>query len=392
MNAKRTEPSLDYILILVIACLGIISFFTLYTLDPILPPHLDAMNFHFKQLVWYVIGSMVVVGVLLVDYDRLHSIVWIFYGFGVLMLVMLAMHFPPGIAKEINGAWGWFQIPGIGTLQPAEFMKVFLILALAHIIVRHQEKWKLQTIKTDLWLLAKIFVTAIVPMMLIAIQPDLGSFLVLSAITGAMILVAGVQWRILFTIFLSFLLVVGVLVFLFYINATAITSFLEESIFKHVDSRFYGWLQPEKYDQGAGMQLLNAMKSIGSGQLYGKGIGNMEVYIPERQTDMIFTAVAEQFGFFGSSIVVTLFFLMTYRMVHIAMDSNDPFGTYIIVGVIGMITFQVFQNIGMSIQLLPITGLPLPFISYGGSSTLAYMIALGIVLNIKSRTKTYMFE
>src|SRR5699024_1781140 len=118
-----------------------------------------------------------------------------------------------------------------------------------------------------------------------------------------------------------------------------------------------------------------AMLAIGSGQLFGKGIGGMEVYVPEKHTDMIFTAISEQFGFIGASVVIALFLMLIYRLIHIAILSNDQYGSYLVTGMVGFFAYQVFQNIGMSIQLLPITGLPLPFLSYGGSSTLTYMLA-----------------
>lgn len=117
-----------------------------------------------------------------------------------------------------------------------------------------------------------------------------------------------------------------------------------------------------------------------------------EVYIPERHTDMIFTAVAEQFGFIGASVVIVLYFLMIYRIIKIALDSKDPFGTYLCVGMVGLFSYQIFQNIGMSVQLLPLTGIPLPFLSYGGTSLLVYMAAIGLVLNIHSRKREFMFE
>src|SRR5699024_75906 len=134
------------------------------------------------------------------------------------------------------------------------------------------------------------------------------------------------------------------------------------------------------------------MMAIGSGQLFGKGISDLEVSVPEQHTDMIFTAVFEEIGFIGSSLFFTLLFSLIYRPIHIAIQSNDEYGSYLVTGMVGMFAYQIFQNIGMSIQLLPITGLPLPFLSYGGSSTLTYMLAIGIVLNVHSRTKEYMFE
>src|SRR5699024_7136570 len=213
---------------------------------------------------------------------------------------------------------------------------------------------------------------------------------VLSSITGAMVLVSGIKWRVIFTVILTGLAVVGIIFVAWYVIPGPISDFLQESVFNHVQSRFYGWLNPEKYSD-SGYQLIYAMLAIGSGQLFGKGIGGMEVYVPEKHTDMIFTAISEQFGFIGASVVIALFFMLIYRLIHIAILSNDQYGSYLVTGMVGFFAYQVFQNIGMSIQLLPITGLPLPFLSYGGSSTLTYMLAIGIVLNVHSRTRTFMF-
>ncbi|MCP3026664.1 FtsW/RodA/SpoVE family cell cycle protein [Halobacillus sp. A5] len=390
MNENQDSSLIDYTIIFVIVAFGIISCMTLYTLNPVLGA--GDQGAYFKQVFWYGLGAVGAAVAMIIDYDRLHQIVWILYGISILMLLMLFLNIPPQLVHTSGGATSWFILPGNVTLQPAEFVKVFLVVTLAHVIVRHREKYRTKTGKTDLLLLGKLLGLAFPPMGFIAIQPDLGSFLVVSAITVFMILISGIQWKILLSLFGAFLLMVLGIVVMFIINLTSVTTFLEESLFSHVDSRFYGWLQPEKYELDAGMQLIKAITAIGSGQLYGKGIGNFEIYVQERHTDMIFTAVSEQFGFIGSSIIVTMFFLLIYRMIQIALESNDSFGSFLIVGIVGMITFQVFQNIGMSVQLLPITGIPLPFLSYGGSSTLAYLLAIGLVLNIKSRTRTYMFE
>ncbi|WP_164669450.1 FtsW/RodA/SpoVE family cell cycle protein [Virgibacillus doumboii] len=388
---QRTPLNLDYTLIFILILLGITSVFTLYILEPSLPPKYDGSNFFIKQALWYIAGGMVIFAVMLIDYDRFHQITWILYGIGLTSLLMLFAGFPPGIVHEANGAVSWFKFPVLGTIQPGEFMKVILIMTLAHVIVRHNNKYFNKTIKSDLGLLAKILLLSLPPMGLLAVQPDLGGFLVLAAITGSMILISGVKWRILFSILFIIVDIVLLAIVAWYLFPGPIADFLEESIFEHVSSRFTGWLNPQQnYDEG--YQLILAMMAIGSGQLFGKGISNMEVYVPERHTDMIFTAVAEQFGFIGSSIVVTLFFLLIYRLIHIALLSNDKYGSYLITGIIGMFAYQIFQNIGMSIQLLPITGLPLPFLSYGGSSTITYMLAIGIVLNVHSRTKEYMFS
>ncbi|QDP39803.1 FtsW/RodA/SpoVE family cell cycle protein [Radiobacillus deserti] len=390
MSSRNSNtPNIDYSLILILILLGIVSCFTIYSLQPTLD-----QNYFLKQVVWYIVGSMAIAVVMLVDYDRLRQITWFLYGLGMILLLMLAFNFPgPPLIKTVNGATSWMNIPVFGTMQPAEFMKVFLVITIAHLIMGHHENTKYKSIKSDIWLLGKILLVSLPPMGLVAIQPDLGGFLVLSAIVGCMILVSGVRWRILFTILASVAVIAGIVVALFFYFPKEMDAFMDKSGFDHVESRFNGWLDPERYSKSGGYHLIQAMMAIGSGQLTGKGFREFEVTeIPEQHTDMIFTAISEQFGFLGSSILVTLFFLLIYRLIHIALQSNDPFGSYLITGFIGMFTFQIFQNIGMSIQLLPITGLPLPFISYGGSSTLTYLLAIGIVLNIHSRTKQYMFD
>ena len=133
------------------------------------------------------------------------------------------------------------------------------------------------------------------------------------------------------------------------------------------------------------------MSAIGSGEITGKGYQGREVYVPENHTDFIFTVIGEEYGFIGASIVVSLFFLLIYHLTKITLQLKDPFSTYVCAGIIAMITFHVFQNIGMTIQLLPITGIPLPFISYGGSSLMGNMLALGLVFSMKFHHRTYMF-
>ncbi|MFS0672020.1 FtsW/RodA/SpoVE family cell cycle protein [Ornithinibacillus sp. 179-J 7C1 HS] len=389
MNTNKNN--IDYTLISIILLLAIVSIFTIHTVEPTLPAKLANQNFFEKQIIWYVGGSIIIALIMLIDYDRFRQLTWIMYGVGMTMLLMLFFRFPPMIIVEANEAVSWISFPLLGTIQPAEFMKVILILTFAHVMYTHNNKYIKQTIKSDLWLLGKILLIALPPMGLVAVQPDLGGLLVLAAITGAMILVSGISWRLIFSILLITLGIIGIIIAAYFIFPDSVAVFLEETIFKHVSSRFYGWLHPEQYSD-SGYQLIRAMMAIGSGQLFGKGIEVMQVSVPERHTDMIFTAISEQFGFIGSSIVVTLFFLLLYRLIHIAIQSNDSYGSYIVTGIVGMFAYQIFQNIGMSIQLLPITGLPLPFLSYGGSSTLTYLIAIGIVLNIHSRTKKYMFE
>lgn len=159
----------------------------------------------------------------------------------------------------------------------------------------------------------------------------------------------------------------------------------------HQLERIYGWLYPEQYASSYAMQTLSATRGIGSGQLLGTGFLNSvqaaNASIPEMHTDFIFAVIGEEFGFIGSTIVICIFFLLIYRMVMLAMACKDLYGTYIIAGIAGMLTFQIFQNIAMTIGLMPVTGIALPFISYGGSAFMTNMIAVGIVINIGMRQK-----
>lgn len=391
-NNERFQ--LDYALISIVIILAIFSIGTLYTIKPFLPSKYELFNFHLLQLRWYILGSVVVVFIMLIDYDRFRKFTWFLYGAGLIPLLMIFFknYIPDNLIVEFNGVARAVNIPVLGALQPAEFFKIILTMTLAHVIFHHNEKYVERTVKSDFQLLLKIGVVSMIPMGLIAIQPDLGSTLVLAFITASLVLVSGIQWRVLFSVIIAGLIGVGAVILLWLISPGKIGSFLEDSVFVHVKSRYYGWIYPEKY-LDSGYQLILSRRAIGSGQLTGKGIRNIEVSdVPEQHTDMIFTAIAEQTGFIGVSILIVVFFLLIYRLISIALKSNDQYGAFLVTGFIGMFTYQIFQNIGMSIQLLPITGIPLPFLSYGGSSILTYMMAIGIALNVYSRTKTYMFD
>lgn len=391
MNTSKSKYNIDLTLLFLILILAATSLFALYTIQPTLPAKYASFNFMLRQLQWYIAGGIIIIVTMLVDYDRFRKMTWIVYPLGVIPLIMIFLRFPPSLIVEFNNIARGISVPLLGDFQPSEFMKIILILTIAHVMVAHNEKYVERTVKTDLQLLLKIALIAAAPMGFIAVQPDLGSVLVLVAITSCMILVSGIKWRVIFSVVFSGLTLIGLTIAAWAFLPGKISAFLEQSVFKHVKGRFYGWLDPEQYTE-SGFQLVRTMNAIGSGQLFGKGMNNMQVYVPEKHTDMIFTAIAEQFGFIGVSFLLIIYFLLIFRLLHIALASNDPYGSYLVTGLIGMFTYQIFQNIGMSIQLLPITGLPLPFISYGGSSTLTYMLAIAIALNVHSRTKKYMFD
>ncbi|MFS8652159.1 MAG: FtsW/RodA/SpoVE family cell cycle protein [Caldibacillus sp.] len=344
-------------------------------------------NYVLQQVVWFIIGALIVALAMFLEPDQYKKLAWVFYAVGVLSLI--ALHFAPeSIAPVTKGAKSWFKIPKVGSIQPSEFMKVFLILGLSRLIADHNEKYaRIKNVKTDFWLLIKIGLVAIVPLALIAMQSDMGTALIIAAITLGMILISGITWKILAPAFLGITLLGGaVFVIILYFP-----ELLEGVVEQYQMSRIYSWLDPYKYARTSGYQLILALQAVGSGGISGKGFMAKEVFVPDRHTDFIFSVIAEEYGFIGASALISLFFLLIYHIVKVALETDSPFNSYICAGIISMITFQVFQNIGMNIQLLPITGIPLPFISYGGSSMMGTMMAMGLVFSIKFYHKKYMF-
>jgi rod shape determining protein RodA len=347
-------------------------------------------NFVPKQLQWYVIGAVIIGIVMFFEPDQYKKMSWYMYGFGIALLVLL-IFMPEGkgqIGEKINGAKSWFHTPA-GNIQPSEFMKTFYILALARLISKHHEVYSFKSIKTDFLLLGKIALTLLVPLALIMQQPDLGSALVFLAITAALIIVAGISWKIILPMFVGGAAIGGTLLWM----ALYMQDFLEQAFgFKTYQfARIYSWLDPYSYSSSQGYHLITSLNAIGSGEIFGKGYKGREVYVAENHTDFIFTVIGEEWGFVGASFVICMFFLLIYHLTKTTLLLKDPFSTYVCAGIIAMITFHVFENIGMTIQLLPITGIPLPFISYGGSSLMGNALAIGLVFSMRYHYRTYMF-
>lgn len=389
-DSRTPWQQIDYTTLFILFLLFCISIISIYSVQPNLPVHLRVFNFAAKQVVFYIIGLGAIILAMIIDFDRFKQITWYLYGFGIFLLIALRFA-PASIAPYSFGAKRAFDFPIIGNFMPSEFMKIFLIITLSTIIAYHNEKYFEKSIREDFILLGKIALTSLFPILLIFRQPDLGTSLVLVSIVGSLVIVSGIRWRIILGIIATGLLGIFALVQTYLrFPDFFVKVFLGGNDFQI--QRIYGWLEPYENVGGIGYQLVKSMTAIGSGQLSGKGLNENTVYLPEAHTDFIFAVIGEQFGFIGTSIVVSIFFMLIYRIIHTAIESNDPFGTYLCVGIVGMFTFQIFQNIGMTIGLLPVTGIPLPFISYGGSSLLTSMLTIGIVLNVASRTKKYMFD
>ncbi|MBN2908488.1 rod shape-determining protein RodA [Polycladomyces sp. WAk] len=372
---KRSLVSLDYPLIVLVLLLAVISILSIssatYTSDS---------SYVVKQIGWYLLGILFMTAVLLFDYRILAQgrFLYLLYGLG---LVLLMLVWVPGLGAKVKGAQQWIRI-GSFQFQPSEFMKIFLILILA----KHLAEVKRLPLR-DFKTLGKIFLLFAVPFLIILKQPDLGTALVLIGILASMLLVGGLDWRWILTGVVIVGIVVGTVLGLYVTKSPLIHVILEP----HQIERIQTFLDPASDPTGAGYQLTQSMIAVGSGQLSGKGFHNgtqaQGRWIPEPHNDFIFAVFAEEFGFIGGSILLCIFIFIAYRMIRIALRCEDRFGSCIIAGIVGMLVFQVFQNVGMTIGILPITGLPLPFISYGGSSLLTQMVAVGLVLNVGMQQK-----
>ncbi|WP_251550043.1 FtsW/RodA/SpoVE family cell cycle protein [Neobacillus muris] len=386
MTSNKTATSkLDYSLVLILLLLFLASCLAIYSAQS--TGQYDR-NFLIMQIAWYGVGCVIIAGVMTLDSDQLRKISWYVYGLGLVLLILLILA-PESIAPRINGAKNWFRLPGLGSIQPSEFVKIFLILTLSRVIEDHHQKNLIKTVQTDFWLLIKLGLVTLGPLVLV-IKEDLGTSLVFLAILLGMIFISGITWKLLVPIFSAGILLISTIFYFVLWQPEVLEKYL--GVKEYMFGRIYSWLDPYNYQSSTGFQLTKSMLAIGSGQTSGKGLGNREVYLPESQTDFIFSIVGEEYGFIGASVLISLFFLLIYHITKVGMETKNHFYTYICVGVISMITFHVFQNIGMTIGVLPITGIPLPFISYGGSSLMGNMMALGLIFSIRYHYKKYMFS
>lgn len=385
MTSNNKTSKLDYNLVFILILLFLASCLAIYSAQA---SGQYKENFLVKQIFWYAVGSGIITGVMTLDSDQLRKLTWYAYGFGLLMLGFLIVA-PESIAPVINGAKNWFKIPGVGTIQPSEFVKIFIILGLARVIEDHHQKNQIKTMQTDFWLLVKMGIVTMAPLALI-IKQDLGTALVFLAIMLGMIFISGISWKLLTPLFSAGIALVGTIFYFVLWKPDLLEKYL--GVGEYQLRRIYSWLDPYSYQGSDAYQLTKSLLAIGSGQTGGKGFGNREVYLPESQTDFIFSVVGEEYGFIGASVLISLFFLLVYHITKVGMETKNNFYTYICVGVISMITFHVFQNVGMTIGVLPITGIPLPFISYGGSALMGNMFGLGLIFSIRYHYKKYMFS
>jgi rod shape determining protein RodA len=330
---------------------------------------LDPEYYLKRHVINIIIGLLLAWGTTVIDYRLLRAYTPILWGLGVLGLAFVIL---PGVNSEVNGAKAWIPLPGGFQIQPAELAKISIIVGMSMLLAERSHDSNQPTANDILRALA----VAAVPVLLILAQPDMGTVFIISASVVAILGISGapIKW----VAALLILAVVGGIV------ATKAGVINEYQI-----KRLQSFVDPNADTQGSGYQLRQARITVGSGGLVGTGLFNGPQtngrFVPEQQTDFIFTVAGEELGFLGSGFIIILYILILMRAFGIARRSSDPYGQLVCTGVIAWFAFQTFENIGMTLGLMPMTGVPLPFMSYGGSSMFANLIGFGLLQNVHAR-------
>lgn len=332
-----------------------------------------------KNIINYAIGFVVLFATMLFDYRLLIKASWYLYAFGIVLLVAVYLF---GVEK--NSAKSWFELPFGFNFQPAEFVKLLTIIAIAAFMGRRAGE------PLRFWReVVPIGLMVALPVCLIVIQPDLGNAIIYLVVLVVLYWIGNIKYM---HVLIGSILIGGCVALFFYLFQLyydpAIQYLKDNDMgeWVHRVNRIHTFIDPETASADAKYQVHNSMRAIGSGGLTGETYMNgdsiQKGFIPLPYSDSIFVVIGEEFGFVGSSILLLLYFLLIYRMIYISIQSQNRVGACIIIGIVSMYVFQVFENIGMMIGIMPLTGITLPFISYGGSSLLINMMAVGMVLSI----------
>jgi rod shape determining protein RodA len=332
---------------------------------------LDPEYYLKRHVINIVIGVALAWGTTIIDYRLLRAYTPFIWGFGVLGLILVLI---PGVGSEINGAKAWIRLPAGFQIQPAEIAKISIIIGISMLLSERTHNSDEPSTNDIL----KALAVAALPILLILRQPDMGTVFIISASVVTILAVSGAPTR--WVVGLILLAVIGG----FVATKTGVIS-------DYQVNRLQSFVNPNADTQGTGYQLRQARITVGSGGLIGTGLFNGPQtngrFVPEQQTDFIFTVAGEELGFLGSSVIILLLLTILMRAFGIARRSTDPYGTLVCTGVIAWFTFQIFENIGMTLGLMPMTGVPLPFLSYGGSSMFANLIGIGLLQNVHARQR-----
>lgn len=375
------DSRVDYSLILPVICLLIFGIMAIYiAVNHDYPA--SAWAIVGQQIAWIALGIVISFVVMFFNTKFLWKITPLLYVFGLGLMVLPLIFYSPSLVAS-TGAKNWVTIGGTTLFQPSEFMKISYILILSRSVVQFSQrnKDKIRTIKMDWLLILELFLYTVPVLVLLTLQSDLGTALVFMAIFSGIVLLSGVSWKIILPIFLT-----GVSLFLAFMlifTWEGGRAFLHSlGMPTYQINRILAWLHPFEYAQTTTYQQAQGQIAIGSGGIWGQGFNVSNLLVPVRESDMIFTVIAEDFGFMGSIFLIALYLLLIYRMLRITLKSNNQFYTYISTGLTMMLIFHIFENIGAVTGLLPLTGIPLPFISQGGSSIISNLIGVGLLLSV----------
>ena len=372
-KGRSTFSRFDLTLNLAVAALLLIGTLLVYaaTREWFRSNNLDPEYYLKRHILNILIGGLLAYGTTLIDYRLLRAYAPILWLISVIGLIAV---FIPGIGEEVNNSSAWISLPGGFQLQPAELAKIAIIVGIAMVL---SDRDQAQNDPSDLDVIKALAIAAI-PVLLIVIQPDLGTVLIISAAVVAMIGVSGARpiW------------VVGLLLLAVVAGFTAVQT---GAVSDYQVARLQSFVDPTSDPQATGYQIRQSRITIGSGGIFGKGLfegpQTSGRFVPEQQTDFIFTVAGEELGFVGCSLILFLYLLIFIRAFIICRQSRDLFGRLVCIGVIAWFIFQSFENIGMAMGLMPMTGVPLPFLSYGGSSMFANLIGIGLLQNVHARSR-----
>lgn len=334
-----------------------------------------------KQILCLAIGIVMALTISAIDYKDFKTIGFIFYIFSIILLILVLV-----AGDEKHGSKSWLTVPIVGTFQPSELAKVAFTVVLPVFFERLKEEQ--QTIKNTV----KLLVYAAIPIILVILQRDIGTAMVFIFAFIVMLFIYGIPYK-------YFLIALGT----FAASAPILWFFVIPEKFPHIKNRILSFVFPESDLMDTGWQVSRSKMTIGSGQLFGKGLFHglqtqnsssavSSIYIPEKETDFIFTVIGEELGFVGSMFVMAIVFFVLFRCIYIAMNSRDAYGSFIVICIASILGFHFIENIGMCIGVLPVTGIPLPFMSRGGSALIANYLNVGILLSISMRRKKAIFN
>ena len=366
---KSFLKNADYILIIMAILLCIIGVIGIYSAGI---NSTSSNKEYLKQILWISVSIAVMFAAWLIDYHFTSIVGIIFYPIGLIVLVLVLF------TSEVNGASSWFNI-GNFQIQPSEFVKIIYILTFAKYIDFIASKGK-DNINKFRYLVVALIIFAL-PVFLIMLQPDFGTALVFISITFFMLFKAGLSYKYVLCIILLIIILAPLLYFF------VLSDYQKE--------RINVFLNPELEPLGAGYNAIQSKIAVGSGMLFGLGLGKGTQtqwgYLPVKSSDFIFSVLSEEFGFVISISIVIVYVVFLFRNIKLVESSKDRLGSLISIGIFGMFFFHFLENIGMTIGLMPITGIPLPYVSYGGSSMLTNFVALGLLLSISSRRQKLLF-